>query len=154
MIYINRLLKKLVIFMCTLYMTNIYALNAESPVGYWKTIDDVTHQPKSIIQIYANGDETLNGKVIRIFPNAGEDQNKVCDACKGDKHNQKIVGMVILHGMKESGNKWEGGEILDPKNGKTYRCTFKLIQNGASLEVRGYMGIAVFGRTQIWQRVK
>jgi len=154
MVLINKLLKKLMIFMCALYMTNIYALDTQSPIGYWKTIDDITHQPKSIIQIYANSDQTLSGKVIKIFPKAGEDQNKVCDACKGDKHNQKIVGMVILEGMKTDGNKWDGGQILDPKNGKTYRCTFKLIQNGADLEVRGYIGIAAFGRTQIWERVK
>ena len=151
--YINNILKLLVMLIFVGPMTNLYA-ETTSPIGYWKTIDDVTGQPKSIIQIYANSDQTLSGKVIKIFPKPGEDQNKVCEACKGDKHNQKIVGMTILEGMKTDGDKWDDGQILDPKNGKTYHCTFKLIRNGANLEVRGYIGVSVFGRTQVWERVR
>lgn len=150
----NKIFRLFVMVIFVGCMTNIYALTTSSPIGYWKTIDDVTGQAKSIIQIYATSDQTLSGKVVQIFPKPGEDQNKVCEACKGDKHNQKIVGMVILEGMKLNGDKWDGGHILDPKNGKTYRCTFKLIKNGANLEVRGYIGVSVFGRSQVWERVK
>ncbi len=144
----------LFIFFSMSYITASYAVNATSPVGVWKTIDDVTGQPKSIIQIYANADQTLSGRILKIFPSPGKDQNELCEACKGLRHNQKIVGMVILEGMKAEGDRWDGGHILDPKNGKTYRCTFKLIHNGAELTVRGYIGIAAFGRSQVWERVK
>lgn len=154
MAYINKLLKVFLIFFSMIVITHSYAGSSNSPVGVWKTIDDVTGQPKSIIQIYANADQTLSGKVLKIFPKPGEDQNKVCDACKGDKYNKKIVGMIILEGMKANGDKWDDGQILDPKTGKTYHCNFKLIHNGANLQVRGYIGISAFGRTQVWDRVK
>ncbi len=134
-------------------MTNIYAQDMSSPIGNWKTIDDVTGKPKSIIHLYANSDQTLSGRVVKIFPKPGEDQNKICEPCKGSKHNQKIVGMVVLEGMKQNGEKWQGGQILDPKNGKTYRCTLRVIGNGSKLEVHGYIGIPAFGRTQVWERV-
>jgi len=153
MAFISKFLKVIFILFSVGYLTNIYAVNLNSPIGTWKTIDDVTGQPKSIIRIYANSDQTLSGQVIKLFPKPGEDQNKVCEPCKGSRHNQKIVGMVVLEGMKASGDKWQDGQILDPKNGKTYRCTLRVIENGTRLEVHGYLGIPAFGRTQIWQRV-
>lgn len=153
MIQIKKCLSFFLLFFSMIFMMQSFASNANSPIGVWKTIDDVTGQPKSIIQIYANADQTLSGKILKIFPSPGKDQNEVCDACKGARHNQKIVGMVILEGMKASGDKWDGGHILDPKNGKTYRCTFKLINNGTELSVRGYIGISMFGRSQVWIRV-
>lgn len=151
---IKNLLTFFLLFFSMSFMMQTFAANVNSPVGVWKTIDDVTGQPKSIIQIYANSDQTLSGKVMKIFPSPGKDENEVCEACKGAWHNQKIVGMVILEGMKANGNKWDGGQILDPKNGKTYRCTFKLSNNGGELNVRGYIGISAFGRSQVWLRVK
>jgi len=154
MAYPSKLVKNFLLFFSMIYMTMACALGAESPLGYWKTIDDVTGQPKSIVQLYMNQDQTISGKVIKIFPKPGEDPNRVCVACKGNKHNQKIAGMVILEGMKADGDKWDGGQILDPKNGKTYRCILKLMGKGETMQVRGYIGISVFGRTQVWERVK
>lgn len=142
------------IFVSLSYVTTAYAINTHSPIGDWKTIDDATGQVKSIVQIYSTSNQTLSGKVIKIFPKAGEDQNKICDACKGNKHNQKIVGMVIMENMKAKGDEWDDGQIMDPKNGKTYRCQFKLIDNGSKLKVRGYIGISAFGRSQVWERVE
>lgn len=154
MLFINKMLKIFLVLFSVSYITTLYAFTPNSPVGYWKTIDDVTGQPKSIMHIYANQDQTLSGRVVKIFPKPGEDQNKLCVACTGDKHNQKIVGMVVLEGMKADGNKWDDGQILDPKSGKTYRCNFTLTQDGTRLEVRGYIGISAFGRSQTWVRVK
>jgi uncharacterized protein (DUF2147 family) len=129
-----------------------HAANTNSPIGYWKTIDDVAGTPKSIIEIYETSQHTLEGKVLQIFPKPGEDQNKLCDACKGEKHNQRIVGMVILEGMKQNGEQWDGGQILDPKNGKTYRCKLKVVDHGEKLAVHGYIGMPLLGRTQTWIR--
>ena len=152
MVYINKLFKNFLIFFLTGFMSLAHAFNAQSPVGYWKTIDDITGQPKSIVQVYANGDQTLNGRVVKLLA-SGEDPNKLCTACTGTRHNQKIVGMIVMEGMKANGNKWDSGHILDPKNGKTYRCTLRLINNGSDMQVRGYIGISLFGRTQTWIRV-
>jgi uncharacterized protein (DUF2147 family) len=126
-----------------------------SPLGYWKTIDDVTGKPKSILHLYISG-RTLSGQVVKIFPRPGYDQNEVCKACTGAKHNQRIVGMVIMQGLKQEANNpkvWSGGEILDPLNGKTYRCMVTVVKNGQALDARGYIGFSLFGRSQTWWRV-
>ena len=133
-----------------------YAANSErSPLGYWKTIDDVTGETKSILHIY-QANNALYGKVVKIFPKPGHDQNEVCSACKGNRHNQPILGMVIMEGLKQNAAntaEWSGGQIIDPTNGKIYRCLITLTNNGENLKVRGYIGMALFGRSQTWARV-
>jgi|SRR6185295_16430720 len=127
---------------------------ADSPVGYWKTIDDITGKPKSIIQIWKTKDNVLMGKVVKIFSKDGSDtQNKLCSSCRGDKHNQPIVGMVILTGLTVKEHQWDNGRIINPENGKTYRCAIRAVENGEKLNVRGYMGLPLLGRSQIWERV-
>jgi uncharacterized protein (DUF2147 family) len=126
-----------------------------SPVGYWQTIDDLTGKPKSILQI-SDSSGVLSGTVIKIFPKAGEDQNKRCSACTGEKHNQRIVGMVVMEGLKNQPrqiNQWDSGQILDPSNGKTYHCQIQLTDKGKKLIVRGYIGLPLFGRSQTWLRM-
>ncbi len=121
----------------------------QSPVGVWKTIDDEDGSEKSHIEIYEKNGK-LYGKVIKLLANA---TTSVCDKCSGDKKGKKIVGMEVVWGMEKSGNVWDDGTILDPKTGKTYSCKFEL-DGKDKLNVRGYMGIALLGRTQTWQRVK
>jgi uncharacterized protein (DUF2147 family) len=122
-----------------------------SPVGRWKTIDDATGQAKSIIEISANSNGVLNGKVAEILTNSF----KRCTECKGEKHNQPILGMEIMHNFhhsKDNKLEWVDGEILDPNNGKIYHCTIRLAEKGRKLVVRGYIGLPVFGRSQTWER--
>ncbi len=142
---------------CLLFalMAVVQAANAVSPTGYWKTIDDVTGKPKSILQITESGG-AIYGRILKIFPSPGKDQNEVCEACTGARHNQRIVGMTIMEGLKQDAsnpNEWSGGNITDPKNGKTYRCKVTVIDGGQKLNVRGYIGAPLFGRTQTWIRV-
>src|SRR3990167_3898642 len=90
--------------------------------GLWKTIDDVTGNPKAIIQVAETPEHTLQGTIVKIFPRPGYDQNELCAACKGQLHNQRIVGMKVLTGLKadkDNAGRWKEGEILDPHNGKT-----------------------------------
>ncbi len=125
---------------------------AFSPIGYWKTIDDVTHQPKSIVHITENNQHQLQGQVVKLFKGALQ----FCSACSGDKKDKPILGMVVITGLKQNPdneNIWEGGEALDPKSGKIYRCSVTVIDNGQQLNARGYIGIPLFGRTQTWIRV-
>jgi len=130
------------------------AVPLSSPVGYWKTIDDVSGKPKSIIKIWKSSSESLMGKVVRIFPKPGEDaEHKLCTACKGELHNQPVVGMVILSGLTPEEKQWTNGKILDPANGKVYDCNVRLTANGQKLQVRGYIGMPLFGRSQTWERV-
>ncbi len=120
------------------------------PIGMWKAIDDEDGQPSSYIEIYEVGGK-LHAKVVELLK---EDASEICTECKGDKKNQPIVGMEIMWNMKKDGdkNEWKGGKIMDPKNGKEYKCKVKIPEEDI-LEVRGFVGFSLLGRTQKWYRV-
>jgi uncharacterized protein (DUF2147 family) len=122
-----------------------------SPVGMWKSIDDETGKPKAMIRITDNQGE-LQGRIEKLFRPADQEQNPKCDKCEGARKDQPLVGMVIVSGLKKDGNDYSGGEILDPANGKVYRSKAKLVDGGKKLEVRGYVGAPMFGRSQTWVR--
>ncbi len=124
-------------------------LSAQDIVGYWKTIDDETHKPKSIVYIYKAKDGKYYGKIVKLFRGPDEEQNPKCDKCPGDRKNKPVIGMVILTKLEKVGNNmWDHGRILDPGNGKIYDCKM-WIENG-NLQVRGYIGWSLIGRSQIW----
>lgn len=124
---------------------------AESAVtGMWTTIDDKTGQPKALVQIEERGGQ-MYGKIIKLFHPSRP--NPTCDKCKDSRKGQPITGMTILSGLKPaSEGSWDHGEILDPQSGSTYRCQMRLTEGGKKLEVRGYIGISVLGRSQTWIR--
>lgn len=124
---------------------------SDSVVGKWKTIDDETGKPKSIVEIFRDGDE-FKGKIVELL-NPSEPDPK-CTECTDAKKDQPIRGMEIIWGLKESdkGTEWSGGHILDPKKGKTYKCRLRLKENGSQLEVRGFIGFSLLGRSQTWHR--
>lgn len=123
------------------------SLVAQSILGKWKTIDDETGKPKSIVIIYEEGGKVY-GKIEKLFREPGEDPDPICDDCTDHRKDQKVVGMVIITDMEKDDDEWTGGEILDPKNGKVYRC--KIWLEDGDLKVRGY--IAFLFRTQTWKR--
>ena len=124
-----------------------------SPVGVWKTIDDVTGKERSIVRIVeVNG--ALQGTVENIFERPGDDPDHLCDKCKGDLKDKPVIGMTILWDLKDKGDVWKGGKILDPDNGKTYSCKMELAEEGKELNVRGFIGISLIGRTQTWYRME
>jgi uncharacterized protein (DUF2147 family) len=118
-------------------------------VGRWKTIDDKTHEPKSIVRIYEK-DGKYFGQIVELFRKPGENPDPVCDKCPDNdpRKNQLIKGMVIIQNMVKKGKVYKDGTILDPKEGKIYSC--KLWVEDGKLKVRGY--IAFFFRTQTWLR--
>lgn len=129
---------------------------APSPVGLWKNIDDITGKPKALIRISDFKGE-LHGQIERLFLAPGDNPNPRCVRCSGVHKNQPILGMVFMSGLRQDGtdpNEYKGGEILDPDDGKVYRSKMTLIENGKKLNVRGYIGVPMFGRSQIWLRVQ
>lgn len=130
--------------------TAAWAQNA-SPVGAWKTIDDKTGKPKALVRISEEGG-VLTGKIEKLYRDPSEEQNPTCVKCSDARKDQPIIGMTILSGLKKDGDEYTGGEILDPAAGKTYKSKASLTDNGNKLEVRGYIGAPMFGRTQTWQR--
>lgn len=125
-----------------------------SPVGLWKTIDDKTQTEKSLVRI-VEAEGVLSGKVEKIADPAKQESK--CDACSDARKGQPILGMTILRDLKPAYGEpgvWEGGDILDPNNGKVYKARLKPVEGGAKLDVRGYIGFSLFGRTQTWIRVE
>jgi uncharacterized protein (DUF2147 family) len=123
---------------------------ARSPAGLWSTVSDRDGKPTGVVEIHeVNGE--LVGVVRGILIDAGP-EDSVCDKCTDDRKGQPIIGMEILRHMRQHGDEWSGGEILDPENGQTYRATMKLDDDGKKLIVRGYIGIPMFGRSQTWVR--
>lgn len=120
-----------------------------APVGRWTTIDDATGKPTSVVRIWEE-DGKLRGEVESVVVKPGEDPAPRCTKCEGARKDQPIVGMVILWDLVRDGGQWKGGQILDPDNGSTYRCTLEPADGGEKLKVRGYIGISLFGRTQVW----
>ena len=116
-------------------------------IGKWKTIDDSTGEPRSIVDVYERGGKVY-GKITKLYRKPGEDPDPVCDDCETDnpRFMKKIIGMEIMEGLVKDDGEYGGGFILDPENGKVYRCKIWVEDN--QLKVRGYIG--PFYRTQNW----
>lgn len=121
-----------------------------TPVGTWTTIDDSTHKPKSIVQISEDNGK-LQGKVVEVLQ-SDQGPHPICKKCDGDRKDQPVVGMTIMWDVVKDGDAWDGGHILDPNTGKTYKVKLAVMDNGQKLDVHGYIGFALLGRSQIWER--
>lgn len=118
----------------------------------WKTIDDKTGNPRATVK-FTETNGTLSATIQSLL-----DKNavKVCGKCTGSLKNKPVVGLTVVHGLKASSsdkNTYENGNILDPKSGKTYNLKGALSDNGRTLNLRGYMGVSILGRNQVWQRI-
>ena len=132
-----------------LILSFIFLTNQQSPyIGQWISIDDETGKEKSEISLYIKGGK-LYGRIDSLL--LPEDQGKSCESCKGIENGRPIVGLVIVQGLTKDGENWTDGTILDPANGKRYSCNISLREDG-NLNVRGYLGFSLLGRTQVWRR--
>ena len=134
-----------------------FAASAQpTPVGLWKTIDDSTKKEKSFVRI-AEADGVITARLEKLI-DTPDAETRVCDKCTDDRKGKPLVGLQLIRGVKKSddadSNRWEGGTILDPANGKTYKVRLTPIDGGKKLEVRGYVGSPIFGRTQTWVRAE
>ena len=123
----------------------------QSPAGTWRTIDDKTGQAKAIVAIASVNGE-LQGTIEKIFVPPAPEENPLCTRCADQRRNKPVVGMQILWGLKRHGSEYTGGWVLNPEDGKTYRAKLRLVDGGRKLEVRGFVGLSLFGRTQTWIR--
>ena len=124
---------------------------AQSPVGLWKTIDDATGKEKSSVRVSEAGG-VVSGKIESIVDPAKQDSK--CDECSDERKGKPVIGMTILRNVKKGDGVWDGGDILDPNNGKVYRVRLTPSADNKKMEVRGYIGAAIFGRTQTWVRAE
>ena len=127
------------------------AMAEPTPVGTWQAVSDVTGKPTSYVRI-AETNGVLYGTVEKLFNSA--EPNPVCSLCTGARKGKPVLGMTILRNVTDQGDgKWGGGDILDPKSGKVYHVRLELENGGQRLDVRGYIGIPMLGRSQTWVRV-
>jgi len=123
-------------------------------VGTWKTIDDDGETVKSLLEITQGENGKLYGTVVKLFREPDEDQNPKCTECdeEDSRYNEPVIGMTLLRELeKKSHTKYVDGRILDPENGQEYDCYVELVEPN-KLKVRGYIGLAIAGRTQYWYR--
>ena len=146
---------RLIIFSAMMLLVSaVHSVSADqSPLGLWQAVDDDTKQPTGWFLItQQNG--VYTGKIVKMFLKPGEDPNSVCDQCKDDRHNHPWLGLELIRGMQqESDDKYSGGTILDPRDGKIYKATLKVSPDGQTLIVRGYLGVELLGRNQYWTRL-
>lgn len=128
---------------------SLVGVQAQNVTGKWRTVDDETGEEKSVVEIYEKNGKVY-GKVVAITNPAA--QEAICDKCTGEDKDQPIMGMVVIKGLEKDGDEYNGGKILDPNNGKLYKCYLKLEEDN-KLKVRGYIGFSLLGRTQYWYRV-
>ena len=127
------------------------APDLSSPEGYWTTIDDDTGKPKSIVRIQKTAKGHLEGHIVKVVdPTAPK--HGLCEKCKGELKNKPLKGLRIMWDLELDDDEWDDGEILDPGNGSVYDCKIKVIEDGKKLRVRGYLGLSLFGRSQVWLR--
>ncbi len=124
-------------------------MNSQSIVGKWKTIDDETGEAKSIVELFLKSGK-MYAKVVEVLDVANK--NSLCQKCSGEDKNKPILGLIIIKGLSKEGAEYTSGEILDPNNGKLYKCAISL-ESKDKLKVRGYIGFSLLGRTQYWHRV-
>ena len=144
---------KLLALLLTLPMLALSSLAfaQTTPVGTWTTVDDKTQKPKSVVEIYEARDGTLAGRVNEILQ-SDRGPNPLCDKCSGNNKDKPVKGMVMLWGVNKKGSSWEGGKILDPTTGKIYSVKMTPVDGGKKLQVRGFMGFSLLGKTQVWIR--
>lgn len=132
-----------------LFMVFLTPLWAGSPAGTWTTIDDSDGKKRALVRVYMSGGK-LNAKIIKVIRKKPGDTG-VCKKCPGKFKGRRINGLTFMWGLKKTGpNEWTGGKILDPKKGKIYNA--KATLKGNKLMVRGYLGMSLLGRTQVWVR--
>jgi uncharacterized protein (DUF2147 family) len=135
-----------------LIVTATTALAADAGIpGLWKTFSDKTGKVESIVRI-VEADGEIKGTIEKVFPAPNEDPSPKCDKCPAEFKGKPVAGLTFLWGFKREGARLSAGKILDPEEGEIYNCQIELADGGKSLKVRGYVGVPLFGRTQVWQR--
>lgn len=120
-----------------------------TPAGTWRTFDDKTGKERSLVRIDEQAGVFAGRVLSTVDP---RDADRVCDKCDGDRHGKPIIGLEIIRGMRQDGNEWDGGRVLDPETGSVYHGSMRLEDGGQKLVLRGYIGISLFGRSQTWLR--
>jgi uncharacterized protein (DUF2147 family) len=149
----NRLASRVPFVLLALLFCRAGSAQDLTPEGRWRTIDDKTNMAKSIVTITLSNGQ-LQGVVERVFVPPSKEEQPMCTPCPGEFSDKPVVGMRIMWGLRrnDSSQEYVDGRVFDPDAGKTYRCKIRVVDGGRKLEVRGFIGVSLLGRTQTWIR--
>jgi uncharacterized protein (DUF2147 family) len=133
--------------------TLAHADSAATAAGFWEADDDDGNP--SAWFLFTNKSGVFSARLVKGFKKPGDDKppQLICTECPGKKKGAHIMGLTLFWGMKRDGLEYRGGSVLDPRDGSVYHAQMDLSDDGKELSVRGYIGIPMLGKTQVWKRL-
>ena len=137
--------------LCASFMTSAYA-SEPTVAGVWRQIDPGSGFVGGLIS-FKEKNGLWEGYIVKMYPKPGDPVDPVCAGCTDDRKDQPVLGIRLIQNAKRDGLRYEGGSILDPRNGSQYSVELTLAPDNETLTVRGYLGITLLGQSQIWKRL-